>query len=84
MMANPAAVEKDGMTFFAGEGGDGTKYDVHVTVTGMVRDTDTIFYSADAMMDDKESLYNRRTASPREPSGWVPVPSTSCRTAKRQ
>ena len=35
------------MTKFAEEGGDGTKYDVHVTVTGMVRDTDTIFYSAD-------------------------------------
>jgi hypothetical protein len=54
--SNEDAVEKDGMTKFAEEGGDGTKYDVHVTVTGMVRDTDTIFYSADAMMDDKESL----------------------------
>ena len=54
--ANEDAVEKDGMTAFAGEGGDGTEFDVHVTVTGMVRDTDTIFYSDDAMMDDKESL----------------------------
>ena len=54
--ANEDAVEKDGITSFAGEGGDGTEFDVFVTVTGMVRDTDTIFYSADAMMDDKESL----------------------------
>ena len=49
------AMEKDGMTDFAD--GDGAEFDVHVTVTGMVRDTDTVFYSEDDMMDsDKEKL----------------------------
>ena len=49
------AVEKDGMTDFAE--GAGSEFDVHVTVTGMVRDTDTVYYSEDAMMDsDKEKL----------------------------
>ena len=54
--SNTEAVEKDGSTSFAGVGGDGRAADIHVTVTGMVRDSDTIFFSADAKMDDKEAL----------------------------
>ena len=59
-MTNTMAVEADGMTVFAT--GKGAEADIHITVSGMVRDTDTVYFDIAGgdgkagVMDDKEGL----------------------------
>ena len=50
-MVDVDAFEADGKTSFAGEGGEGTQANITVTVSGMVRDSDTVYFDQD---DDKK------------------------------
>ncbi len=53
---NPGAYNADGKTMFSATAG--TEADIHVTVSGMIRDTDTVYFDTNGnkKMDAKEAL----------------------------